>query len=101
MVHWGPQPYEAAISEICEAFHCTPDVAERQDFALVQRIFEYRKAKAAVAAFDRGASGVKTLQEHPDWLELLAEMHRAQLDTEITGAQLLADMAEREDADGD
>lgn len=100
-MHWGPQPYEAAISEMCEAFHCTPDVAEQQDFALVQRILEYRKAKAAVAAFDRGAKGVKVLQSHPDWLELLAEMHRAQLNTEVTGVQLLADMDEREADDGD
>lgn len=31
------------MSEICEAFHCPPDVALRQDYALVMTILEQRE----------------------------------------------------------
>ena len=46
--HFGPMPYELYISNVCRAFNCTPDVAERQDPILVQRIFTARNAEAAL-----------------------------------------------------
>lgn len=55
-VRFGPQPYEAFISEVCEAFGCTPAEAEQQDPELVRRIFDVRNAEY----------GKKLMAEHSD-----------------------------------
>jgi hypothetical protein len=43
----GHQPIESLISNVCEAFTCTPDVAVEQDMAMVRRILDYRLLAAA------------------------------------------------------
>ena len=67
------------MSEVCEAFTCTPDVALRQDWTLVGSVFDYRNAKAAVDLFNQGKKGTEALNKQPALMNLLVEMHRAQL----------------------
>ena len=100
MVHWGPQPYEAYLSEVCEAFGCLPDEAERQDQALVRAILDYRNAKHAIELFNQGDRGAQALQKHPQLLALLVEMHRAQGGTADKVEDVLVNVTEAE-ADGD
>jgi hypothetical protein len=47
ILHDGPQPPEALLSVICEAFNCTPAEALEQDPQTVYPILEYRLAEAA------------------------------------------------------
>lgn len=78
MVRKGPQPYEAQVSEICEAFGCPPDVAERQDPRLVRAVIDYRNAKQAIAWFNDGERGQEQLAKYPELGTLLLELVRAQ-----------------------
>ena len=73
----GPLPYAGYISNICEAFGCTPAEAERQDARLVDEIITYRNARVALAAMD--AKDVAVFEQHPNLLTLLSKMTRAQL----------------------
>ena len=66
------------MSEICEAFSCTPDIALRQDLALVSAILDYRAACMARDAFNDPKEGFKTFEAHPELLKTLARMGRAQ-----------------------
>ena len=52
----GHQPYEGMLSEICKAFNCTPDVAERQDLRQVMAIMDYRMAESAKDQHNQDAS---------------------------------------------
>ena len=79
---------------VCEAFGCPPDVAERQDWALVTAVLEYRAAKAAIDLFNAGSRGVAELQKQPGLVALLLEINRAQ-GAPTTEAALMADMAGR------
>ncbi len=75
-MRWGPQPYEALVSEVCSAFGCTPREAERQDIQMVRAVLDYRNAKAAVEMFN-SQEGRKELAKHAALGDLLLEMHRA------------------------
>jgi len=95
-IQYGPQPYEAIISEICASFGCPPDVAEQQDLSLVQRIFEYRNAQAARDLINQGRKGFEQVTKQPHLVQLLLEMHRAQTGVEhLTSDQMLAGLAQR------
>jgi hypothetical protein len=63
---------EGLVSTICEAFHCTPDAALRQDMVLVQRVIEYRSASLVNAAKD-DVSGLT-----PEQIELFQEMEHSE-----------------------
>lgn len=79
---WGPQPPEALLSEICEAFGCTPDVAADQDYEEVMAILDYRNARTALTLFrmkDRKAA-FERLAAEPELSKLIGRMQRAQLD---------------------
>lgn len=65
------------MSEICEAFGCTPDEALRQDWGLVTAIFDYRTANQAVKSFNE-KDGFTVLERNPALIESLARMARAQ-----------------------
>ena len=77
-LRFGPQPFEGTVSDVCEAFGCTPDVALRQDARLVNQILEYRSVKAALRLANGGDKGNAELQKHPELLELLRTIDRAQ-----------------------
>ena len=96
-MHYGPQPYAAYVSVICEEFGCTPQEAEQQDPNLVHAIFEYRTAKAAIQLFNSGRKGVAAMQASPALQELLLELHRAQTGTMLSDSDLLTDMEGRGD----
>ena len=68
------------MSEVCDAFHCTPKEALVQDWTLVQGVFDYRNAKTAVELFNQGKKGVEELGKKPALMNLLVELHRAQFD---------------------
>lgn len=68
------------LSDICAAFGCTPDVAERQDMYLLEQIGEYRAATQAVEVFrakDRKWA-FETLANAPALTRMLGMMNRAQ-----------------------
>lgn len=64
------------MSEICEAFTCLPDEAERQDWTTVRAVLDYRNARAARALF--AERRFDDLARNPALLDMLALMHRAQ-----------------------
>lgn len=66
------------ISEVCEAFGCLPDEAERQDPQLVRRILTYRNAKLAKDWLNDTKGGRDRLQAHPHLIALVSEMLKAQ-----------------------
>lgn len=68
------------MSEVCDAFHCTPKEALVQDWTLVQGVFDYRNARAAVDLFNQGKKGLESLGKQPALMDLLVELHRAQFD---------------------
>jgi hypothetical protein len=91
------------VSEICEAFSCTPAEAEAQDWRLVRRVFDYRNARSAIDLFNQ-KNGAAELAKHPHLGSLLLEMHRAQVDNQNVGkadvdAIMAANWPEREDDD--
>lgn len=88
-VRWGPQPYEGYLSVVCEAFGCTPDIAERQHQPTVHRILEYRAARQAVDLFNGSPETRKILSQRPELQQLLIDMHRAQSGAEMTTDQLM------------
>lgn len=77
------------LSQVCEAFHCLPDEAERQDWGTVQRVLEYRAFEGAVTVFRRGKAGIATFQQHPELLDLIVALRKAQLG-ELPGVDLSA-----------
>lgn len=81
---------------MCVAFGCTPDVALRQDWALVQAILDYRTAKAAIDLFNGGKEGAEELLKHPEMGAILVDMYRAQVDEDVTVAQMMATRQETE-----
>ena len=64
----GPQPPEGLLSDVCEAFTCTPDIARQQDYDTVMQILEYRMAREAVRAEQAGRLEESGLQ--PFYAEL-------------------------------
>ena len=69
------------MSVICEAFHCTPSQAIKEDYPLVMAVLDYRTAIAARDAFnskDRQA-GFELLSENPQLPAMLSKLHRAQV----------------------
>lgn len=68
------------MSAVCEAFHCTVEEAERQDWTKVRAVLDYRSAETAVELFnskDKSAS-FDVLARNPQLTEVLAKMTRAQ-----------------------
>ncbi len=78
MLKHGPRPPEGLISTICDEFTCTPDVAIRQDALLVEQIMTYRRARDAIRLFNAGKDGAEQLAQHPELLDLLLDLSRAQ-----------------------
>ena len=52
----GNQTAPSIISNICEAFQCTPDVALEQDPLVVMAVLDYRTMHAAKDAFNKKAT---------------------------------------------
>lgn len=80
---YGPQPYEALVSEICDAFTTTPDIAQqliRQHYTLVMGILDYRNVRAAQRIMNesKGPAGVDALGAHPELALLIKEIKDAQ-----------------------
>ena len=88
------------VSHVCEAFNCTPDVAERQDWALVQAILDYRAARLAVDLMNDGSRGYEQLVKRPELQDILLRMHRAQQGDQVTYDDVVRAMA-TEDDDGE
>jgi hypothetical protein len=80
---------------VCEAFGCTPDVAERQDWHVVNSILRYRAAKAAHHAFLRG-----TLADEPALQALYSDLVAARNGDEPGALAELLDQLEAEHGDG-
>ena len=77
--HFGPKPFEASISDICEMFDCDPETAKRQDPQLIREIIEFRAARQAIALFnDTEHGGPSQLADNPAMTDLILEMKRAQ-----------------------
>ena len=55
---------------VCEAFHCTPDVAERQDYQLVTAILDVRLLEAAKQQHNDDASKM-TAPMVERWMEMI------------------------------
>lgn len=87
---YGPQPYEALVSEVCTTFGCVPSVAVQEDVALVRAVIDYRNAQAARDWLNEGEKGFEELAKHPQVLSLLLDMTRAQQGQDLTMAQMLA-----------
>ena len=66
------------MAEVCAAFGCSPDVAERQPWWLTRAVLDYRNAREAVRLFGAGDEGRKQLMEQRHLTDLLLEMSRAQ-----------------------
>lgn len=81
---YGPQPWEALVSEICDAFTTTPDVAERllQDrYDLVTGILDYRNLRGALRIMNDTTDPMeraKALGAHPELGQLIKEIQDAQ-----------------------
>ena len=100
----GPQPYEAVISTICEAFGCLPDEAERQNWSLVKSILEYRSARDTLRIERDGSRSEKEwLAAHPDTAASLKALYDAQrtiyADPSLTSAIEVYRQAEQEEQD--
>lgn len=81
MARKGPQTYESVISAICEAFgDCLPDEAERQEWPLVQAIFDYRSAREALRLSTGSESDQKFLSDHPELLSGVRSLRQIQRD---------------------
>lgn len=78
MLKFGPRPPEGLISKICDEFGCTPDVALRQDALVVEQVMTYRRARDAIRLFNAGKDGADELARHPELLDLLLDLSRAQ-----------------------
>lgn len=78
MLKHGPRPPEGLISAICAEFGCTPTEAQQQDALLVEQVMTYRRARDAVSLFNGGKKGAAELQQHPELLDLLLDLSRAQ-----------------------
>lgn len=78
MLKFGPRPPEGLISTICDEFGCTPDVAMRQDALVVEQVVTYRRARDAIRLFNAGKDGADELAKHPELLDLLLDLSRAQ-----------------------
>ncbi len=44
----------------------------------MRRVLEYRLANVAVEAFNSGRKGIDIMDKHPELLDMLLQMHRAQ-----------------------
>ena len=59
---------------VCESFHCTPDVAMRQDMALVSRILDARTLESARDQHNQDASKMTESQSEL-WMEAMAAIN--------------------------
>lgn len=68
------------MSDVCELFGCTPDIAIRQDLSLVEAIADYRAARAARDAMNHQdrKRGFEILRDNPGLMRVMAYMARAQ-----------------------
>ena len=62
------------IGVVCEAFNCTPDVAEKQDMRKVARILEARLLDSAKAQHNEDASKMTEAQTAL-WIEAMGYLN--------------------------
>ena len=86
---------------VCETFGCPPDVAERQEWAVVQAIQDYRAAMLARDLFNSGRKGFEQLRKRPELQRILLEMYRVQSGNNVTLEHVFAVMGERGDESED
>lgn len=65
---------EGIISVVCEAFGCTPDVAVKQDMALVRKILDVRMMEAARSQHNQDAAGMSEEQTKL-WMEAMSALN--------------------------
>lgn len=58
------------MSIVCDAFHCTPDIAERQDLHKVMSILEYRVLADAARLHNEDATKMSEGQAAL-WIEMM------------------------------
>lgn len=94
VTRYAQQPWIGEVSDVCEMFGCLPDGggALDQDPWLVQRIAEYRAARAAADLYHQGPKGVRALMDRPPLVDLLLEMLKAQLGQDVTADQVVESM---------
>lgn len=67
---------------VCRMFECPPDVAERQDWQLVQRVMEWAAFEHAVTLY-RDPKRRGELAQQPGLVAVLIEARRAQLEAQV------------------
>lgn len=85
------------IDEICKAFSCPPDVAERQNPQLVRALLDARNARVGIDLFNQGKPGYEQLTRMTDVVHLLLEIARAQGGQPQSLADVLTAPEEAED----
>ena len=70
----GPQPIESVISVVCEAFHCTPDIAVKQDMTLVRKILDVRMIEGAKAQHNADVEKM-TEEQTKLWMEAMESLN--------------------------
>lgn len=101
VIRYGPQPREGILSVLLQEFPAyTLGELLAEDWPSLVAILDYRRAKSALDLFNGGKDGAARLQEHPDLLELLLEMARAQ-SPEVTLDDLLSDLEGKRRKDDD
>lgn len=68
------QPPESLISIVCETFGCTPDVAVKQDMALVRRILDVRLMESAKAQHNEDVAKMSEAQT-AIWMEAMEALN--------------------------
>ena len=68
----GPQPPEAVLSVICDAFGCTPNEAKAMDWMDVKGILDFRLAASAKDQHNR-----KVDEMSPAQVNMMTEMIKA------------------------
>lgn len=80
----------------------TLDELKAADWGELERILDYRRARAAIRLFNGGEKGLAELARRPDLTEILLEMGRAQAGDGLTLDHMLANRAaEAADEDDD
>lgn len=84
---------------LCQEFGALPSEMEREDWATVSAIMDYRRARRAVELVNGGESGYEELCQRADLTDILLAMARAQGGTDATVEQVAAGL--RQQARGD
>lgn len=91
MLRWGPQPAEGVLSVLLQEFPAyTVSELLREDWLILERILDYRRARLAIDLFNGGQRGRAELAERDDLMALLLDMGRAQNGDGYTVADVMA-----------